>query len=223
MYGLWLTICLAATLGAFGQGVGPEPSKRRERVARRVERHALGHRENNLFFTFSTGFTSHNQLVGMVKLEYSRQIERNWYWGTTFTAAGHSSTRMSYDWSGMGRDPYGNTADQDVYKLSGMVFYRAPVIRSRLFFRIGAGAGVGYHRIRSLGDVRNARDKAVPYLTVEGAWILRAGKHFEMKFSPLVLLVPSEISWSFMKLSPPSDKAPWLMDVGVSLTLGCRF
>lgn len=220
---LWLIICLTATLSVFGQGVTSPAPARQERVGRRVERHTLGHRENDLFLTLSTGMTSHNQMVGIVKLEYSRQIKRNWYWGTTFTVAGHSSTRMSYDWSGMGWDPYSDTADQDIYKLSGMVFYRAPVIRSRLFFRIGAGAGVGYHRIRSLGNRSKVAGRALPYLTVEGAWILRAGKHFEMKFAPLILLVPSEVSWSLVNLQRSSDLTPWLLDAGVSLTLGCRF
>lgn len=40
----------------------------------------------------------------------------------------------------------------------------------------------------------------LPYLNFEAAWILRVAKGFEMKFQPLLIMMPSEFSLSPVKL-----------------------
>lgn len=211
-----LAVCAVSALSA------QQSSNRQERIAARIERHRIEPKDNNVFVTFASGLTAHNQLVATVKAEYSRQIKSNLYWGASFAARIHSSSPTTYDWD-EGPNPYRNTVDQNIYKLDAMVFYRLPVIRSRLFFRVGTGIGAGYHRIRSINDDYLYRNRVLPYFNVEAAWILRVAKGFEMKFSPTVVLAPSEFSFSPVKLGAPTDCVPWLTDPGFSLTLGWRF
>ncbi len=157
-----------------------------------------------------------------LKLEYSRQIRGNLYWGCSASAM----TTAGYLWEGDGFEPGGcsyNNFSQDIFKFDGMAFYRLPVIRSRLFFRVGAGVGVGIHRILDYEELFRNDCRLLPYLNIEAAWILRCAKGFELKFSPTVLLVPSEFSVSPVKLGGPTHKIPWFTDAGLSLTLGWRF
>lgn len=78
--------------------------------------------------------------------------------------------------------------------------------------------------LKLLADVGLRNDcRLLPYLNIEAAWILRCAKGFELKFSPTVLLVPSEFSVSPVKLGGPTHKIPWFTDAGLSLTLGWRF
>ena len=61
--------------------------KREARIAARTERHRLDGKENNVFLTFlSTGVTGHGQGMVRLKLEYSRQIRGNLYWGCSAAA-----------------------------------------------------------------------------------------------------------------------------------------
>ncbi len=197
--------------------------KREARIAARTERHRLDGKENNVFLTFlSTGVTGHGQGMVRLKLEYSRQIRGNLYWGCSASAM----TTAGYLWEGDGFEPGGcsyNNFSQDIFKFDGMAFYRLPVIRSRLLFRVGAGVGVGIHRILDYEELFRNDCRLLPYLNIEAAWILRCAKGFELKFSPTVLLVPSEFSVSPVKLGGPTHKIPWFTDAGLSLTLGWRF
>lgn len=189
----------------------------------RIERHRLASKENNLFVTGASGITAHNQVTVGVKVEYSRQLKGNFYWGVDFSARWHLGSLMSYDWSGHGSDPYRNTVAQDIYKLDAMAYYRLPVVKSRLFLRFGAGVGAGYHRILKHVDNDLDKDRVLPFFNVECAWILRVTKGFELKFSPTILFVPSEFSVSPVELGAPTDVTPWLTDAGFSLTCGWRF
>lgn len=190
---------------------------------RRIERHRLDSKENNLFLTAATGISGHNQALFTAKAEYSRQIKGNFYWGASLAAHLNLGSLMSYDWDGVGPSPYRNTVYQNIYKLNAMVFYRLPVIASRLYFRVGAGIGGGYHQISRREESYRGGDCVLPYFNVEAAWILRVAKGFELKFSPVLLLAPSEFSVSPIKLGPPTDATPWITDAGYSLTLGFRF
>lgn len=153
-----------------------------QKTAARIERHRLASKENNLFVTGASGITAHNQVTVGVKVEYSRQLKGNFYWGVDFSARWHLGSLMSYDWSGHGSDPYRNTVAQDIYKLDAMAYYRLPVVKSRLFLRFGAGVGAGYHRILKHVDNDLDKDRVLPFFNVECAWILRVTKGFELKF-----------------------------------------
>ena len=214
---IFLAMCIVSALSA------QQLPNRQERIAARIERHRIEPKDNNVFLTFASGLTSHNQLVATLKAEYSRQIKGNLYWGASLAARIHASSPTDYDWDGQGLSPYHNTVDQDIYKLDAMVFYRLPVIQSRLYFRVGTGIGAGYHRIRLIDDDYRRRNRVLPYFNVEAAWILRIAKGFEMKFSPTIAIAPSEFSVSPVKLGAPTDCVPWLTDPGFSLTLGWRF
>lgn len=219
-----LTVCVTAA--AYAQGpLSAADRTRNAKTAARIERYRLDSKENNLFVTAASGITAHNQATAGVKVEYSRQLKGNFYWGADFSARWHLGSLMDYDWSGRGPDPYRNTVAQDIYKLDAMAYYQLPVVKGRLFLRFGAGVGAGYHRmIRDVdGEKDMDKDKVLPYFNVECAWILRVTKGFELKFSPSILLAPSEFSVSPVKLGAPTDVTPWLTDAGFSLTCGWRF
>lgn len=217
-----LAVCVTAA--AYARCPSPDADSVEDaKTAARIERHRLGAKENGLFVTGASGITAYNQLVAGVKLEYSRQIKGNFYWGTAFSARWHLGSHTNYDWDGFGPSPYRNTVAQDIYKLDAMAYYRLPVVKSRLFLRFGAGVGAGYHRVADDAENPLEGDKVLPYFNVECAWIVRVTRDFELKFSPTLLLVPSEFSVSPGRLGAPTDVTPWLTDVGFSLTLGWRF
>ena len=175
-----LTVCVTAA--AYAQGpLSAADRTRNAKTAARIERYRLDSKENNLFVTAASGI---NQATAGVKVEYSRQLKGNFYWGADFSARWHLGSLMDYDWSGRGPDPYRNTVAQDIYKLDAMAYYRLPVVKGRLFLRFGAGIGAGYHRmIRDVdGEKDMDKDKVLPYFNVECAWILRVTKGFELKF-----------------------------------------
>ena len=187
-----LTVCVTAA--AYAQSPPSATDRTRNaKTAARIERHRLASKENNLFVTGASGITAHNQVTVGVKVEYSRQLKGNFYWGV------------------------------DIYKLDAMAYYRLPVVKSRLFLRFGAGVGAGYHRILKHVDNDLDKDRVLPFFNVECAWILRVTKGFELKFSPTILFVPSEFSVSPVELGAPTDVTPWLTDAGFSLTCGWRF
>lgn len=219
---LLLVFCAVGALETRAVEASDFQSARERRIAARTERHRLNDKENNVFLTISSGLTSYNQVVGRFKLEYSRQIHGALFWGSSLASYGHSSQWVSYDCISSS-DCYRNTVDQNIYKLDGMIFYRLSVISSRLFFRVGGGVGLGWHSIRSVNDDYVQRNRLLPYLNLEGAWILRVAKGFEMKFSPTILILPSELSVSPAKLGASTDAVPMITDLGVSLTLGWRF
>lgn len=191
-----------------------------ERAFARSERHRLPGKENTIFLTLATGATSHNMINAGVKLEYARQIKGNFYWGCDFSANFGLGEFKNYDWSGDGA--YRNTVKQNIYKLDGMAFYRVPVIRSRLFLRLGAGVGLGYHDIKGR-DQELLRDKVLPYLNFQAAWILRISRGFEIKCSPTLVFAPSEFAISPVKLGAPTDVVPMMYDAGFMLGFGKRF
>ena len=56
--------------------------------------HRLDSKENNLFVTAASGITAHNQATAGVKVEYSRQLKGNFYWGADFSARWHLGSLM---------------------------------------------------------------------------------------------------------------------------------
>ena len=114
-----LTVCVTAA--AYAQGpLSAADRTRNAKTAARIERYRLDSKENNLFVTAASGITAHNQATAGVKVEYSRQLKGNFYWGADFSARWHLGSLMDYDWSGRGPDPYRNTVAQDIYKLDAM-------------------------------------------------------------------------------------------------------
>ena len=79
---------------------------RNAKTAARIERYRLASKENNLFVTAASGITAHKQATAGVKVEYSRQLKGNFYWGADFSARLHLGSLMDYDWSGRGPVSY---------------------------------------------------------------------------------------------------------------------
>ncbi len=181
-------------------------------------------KENYVFVTGSTGFSNHNQLVAIAKIEYSRQIKNNWFWGVTMQNSFGFGRMLTYDYAGMGPDPYRNTVYQYIYTLSGMAYYRLPIVKSRLYLRPGLGLGMGYHQIKDhINNDSRLKDKVLPYLNAELTWLLRVSKHIDLKFSPTLIGIPQSISFSPVKLGAPTDVCPFNIEAGFSLGVGVRF
>lgn len=215
---------MATTLLAISlvsTAMAQSPIDAQQRVDARIARHDLGHKENNVFLTLATGVASHDQLVGTFKIEYNRQIKGKLFWGAGFSTHVYIDPLFVTDYFDSDYDD--NTVGQSVYKLDGMIFYRLPVIASRLFFRVGAGAGVGCHRFIPIDDQHEYSRKIRPYINLEAAWILRVSRGFELKFSPTLILIPSEFSISPLKLHASDNSTLWFADVGASFALGWRF
>ncbi len=215
---LSLLLAAVAVLSATAQ----ELSAREERVAAREERHRISPHDNTLFITAATALSAYDQWMHTAKVEYSRHWRGNLYWGALFSMHRHDSHMTDYDIS-EGMNPYVNQIEQDIYKLGGRMFYRLPVIRSRLYFRVGAGVSLGWHAIEHFYGDRQHHDRMIPYFDFEAAWIWRVCRNVEFKFSPTVALLPSEVAVSPVKLGGGTTVVPFITDLGFSFTCGVRF
>ncbi len=70
--------------------------------------------------------------------------------------------------------------------------YTLPVVRGWLYFRLGAGGGIGVqHRHESAhrGDVPapDHDTHIMPHLLIDGNWVLRVSRAVDLRFSPLVV------------------------------------
>jgi len=83
--------------------------------------------------------------------------------------------------------------------------YNLPVVRNWLYFRVGLGGGVGWHKVTGyeMGYMdpppaegrpsAPAHDTYVkPHLVVDAYWVLRATRWLDLRFSPLVIS-PSQL------------------------------
>jgi hypothetical protein len=165
---------------------------------------------------------SHNNIGAYMGLEYDRQLKGNWYWGARVSGTYFLGNPISYDWDGMGKSPYRNTVDQNIYKADAMIYYRIPVIKEIVKLRVGAGFGIGYHDI--FDKDFNGKDKVIPYFNASFNWIVKCGKHLEFVLSPAIALCPSEFDYSYVQLGGETDINPWLTNLyGLSFGIGYRF
>ncbi len=203
----------------------------------RSERYALDGKENNIFLTLSSGFTG--GIMGtQARLEYNRQLDGNWFWGISLKkgAASNNDFHFNYD------DPYydysteeyhpGNyssevsTTHKNLINVSGMAYYRIPIIKDRLMLRPGFGAGVCYYSDST--DYATSQDTkfddVMMSYTIELAWILRLSKNFELKFSPLAAPMMSILpeSMSYCR-GLDSNNSTFSCDYLLNLGLGIRF
>lgn len=90
-------------------------------------------------------------------------------------------------------------AQEEEFTFAGAkINYNLPVVRNWLYFRVGIGGGVGWHRVTGYqmgwpgGDPAPAFDTYVkPHLMVDAYWVLRATRWLDLRFSPL-LVSPSQ-------------------------------
>ncbi len=185
-------------------------------------------KENTIYITGSTGFSSHNQILVITKAEYNRQIKGNWFWGASLQRCGGLGRLTTYEveptTDGEGYNPYHNTVYQDIYMASGMAYYRIPIARKWLSLRAGAGIGLGYHHLKDhIDNDSRLSDKVLPYLNAELAWILRVSNRIDLKLAPTLIGVPQSFSFSPVKLGEPTDVCPMIYDAGFNLGLGFKF
>lgn len=165
---------------------------------------------------------SHNNLGAYMGLEYNRQFKGNWYWGARISGTYYLGSPTKYDWDGIGKSPYRNTVDQNIYKADAMIYYRIHVIKDIVKLRAGAGIGLGYHDI--FDKKYTEKDKVIPYLNASLNWIVRCGNHLEFVFSPALVICPSEFDWSFVQLGGDTDINPWITNFyGLSFGIGYHF
>ena len=170
------------------------------------------------------GIDSYNNFCPTFSLEYTRNIKYNFSWGVlaqqTFSIGRFA---MIDCWSdrddGRPCDPYDGTAGKNMFMLSGMGYYRLPVIRRTLFLIGGAGAGAGFRNILG-SDKERMDDRVLPYFTLQLQWAIRFRDGTEIRFSPL-LISPARYSWSPMKTLGYRERA-YLVDL-IHLSVGGSF
>lgn len=203
----------------------------------RSERYALEGKENNIFLTLSTGLTD-GTIGPQTRLEYNRQLSGNWFWGISAKKSSASAHRLDfgydegyYDYDTEEYHEGGCTSssysiDKNMISVNAMAYYRIPIIRDRLMLRPAFGIGVCY--LSKVADdytasCYNSENYMLNY-TAELAWILRVSKHFELKFSPLVIppfsFLPESASYC-RSLTSRDDSGSF--DLLLNLGLGIRF
>lgn len=77
--------------------------------------------------------------------------------------------------------------------------YNLPVVRNRLYFRVGVGGGVGWHKTTGYQMVYPNPDHAPafdtyvkPHLIVDAWLVLRVTRRLDLRFSPLIVS-PSQL------------------------------
>ncbi len=185
-------------------------------------------KENSIYITGSTGFSTHNQILAIAKIEYNRQIKGNWFWGASlqnsFGLGRFTTYEVEPTIDGQYYDPYHNTVFQNIFMASSMTYYRIPIARKWLSLRAGAGLGIGYHHIHDhINNPASLQDKILPYINAELAWIVKLSKHIDLKFAPTIIGVPQSISFSPVELGEPTDVKPIMYDAGFNIGLGVRF
>ena len=191
------------------------------------------HKERGFILKGATGFSSHNQMLGIAELEYSQQIKGNWFWGVSARGNFNLGKMWHIDIElAPGADPeqaynnaYRNTVNQDIYSVNGMAYYRIPVAKDILFLRPGLGIGLAYHQIVDHYDNSSSsikEDKVLPYINAELAWLLKLNRVY-LKFSPTLILCPQTFSFSPIKLGTPTDVLPCNTDAGFNIGIGFNF
>ncbi len=185
-------------------------------------------KENAIYITGSTGFSSHNQILAIAKVEYNRQIKGNWFWGASLQKCFSLGRFTTYDieptLDGGDHNPYRNTVFQNILMANGMAYYRIPIARKWLSLRAGAGFGLGYHHINDhIDNDDRLSDKVLPYLNAELAWVLKVSKRIDLKFAPTLIGIPQSFAFSPVKLGEPTDVYPMIYDAGFNIGFGVKF
>lgn len=219
-----IVLVLALTIAVANLYAQNSISVKQQRIRTREAKYALDNKENYIFVTLATGFSSHNQMMAVVKIEYSSQIKSNWFWGVTLQNNQGIGRLYTYDVAPGSPSPYQNTLYQNIFTLNGMAYYRIPIVKSRLFLRPGVGFGLGYHQMQDHENSKDGiNDKVLPYFNAELSWLLRVSKHVDLKFSPTLLFTPQSFAISPMKLGSPTDVIPYHFDAGLNIGVGVRF
>ncbi len=112
--------------------------------------------------------------------------------------------------------------------------YNLPVVRNWLYFRMGVGVGVGFHRVSdiSLGwcfpngcgpePQPSSANGAKFHAVADMYWVLRATKWLEFRFAPL-LLSPSQVIFGSRYNSPRNDKTFVSFNAMGTLGVSVRF
>ena len=133
----------------------------------------------------------HSWGFGHFGLEYDRVLRKNWSVG---------AVGLHAPMNGNGIDD-GYAQEEEFTFVGAKVNYYLPVVRGRLWFRFGAGVGVGWHKVTGYdmglmdppGMPAPALDTYVkPHLIVDAWGVLRATRWLALRFAPL-LLSPSQL------------------------------
>ncbi len=128
-------------------------------------------------------FGNEARSFGAIGLEYDRVLPRRWSVGAVGLYA-----PICHEGQKAGEWP----KDGAFWFAGARASYTLPVVRGWLYFRVGAGAGIGVqHRNESAwqGEVPVAVSdiRIMPHLIVDGNWILRVSRRVDLRFSPLIV------------------------------------
>ena len=128
-------------------------------------------------------FGNEARSFGAIGLEYDRALRRNWSVGAVglYAPICHQGTKAG-EWP----------KDGAFWFAGARAGYTLPVVRGWLYFRVGAGGGIGVqHRHESApwGEVPAPTNdtRIMPHLMVDGNWVVRVSRRVDLRFSPLVI------------------------------------
>ncbi len=143
-------------------------------------------RKNSIAMSLSAmGFFGNEaRSFGAIGLEYDRAVYRNLSVGATGLYAPFCTPG----------DTAGSYIKTGTFWFAGAKLnYNLPVVRNWLYFRIGAGAGLGVQHIH--GAIATADEQAPPspdtrispHLVVDAHWVLRVSRSVDLRFAPFVI------------------------------------
>ena len=182
--------------------------------------------KNSVYAGMSLG--SFHSLTATFGVEYQRQWKNNLYWSVGYSQSG------SHD--GLSPDETGVRYNMTNSFLTGLVHYRVPLIKNRLFFCGAAGISAGYHHM-SQATLKNTdlSHKFLPYFTFDLYWLYRTKWGGEIKVGPFITTLLLNMRGGLWRALPSRiSHSPWDIhnDIGlwtttfedyVHVSLGYRF
>lgn len=175
--------------------------------------------------TFSATTFGHSRYNGMGMPQYNLEYDRHLPYNLSVGAIGLYAP-LKWD---AATDTY--TMRESFWFAGAKVNYNLPVVRNWLYFRVGVGAGVGYHKVRGFDmgwpqtppvSAPPAEDRVKPHFIVDAYWVFRAAKWLELRFAPGIIS-PSQFIVGSKLDAPYNDSVYYYWNMLGTLGVSVRF
>lgn len=172
--------------------------------------------KNSIYGGFSLGSHYGYCINVTTSVEYHRHITNNLYWSVGY------SYKQSND--GLRPDEEGLQFDMKNNFLSGMVHYRIPIVKNRLYLCAGAGIALGYHHMseRTLRDT-DLTHKLLPYFNLDVYWLFRMKWGGEIRIGPLSTFILNARGGTWKAIPYRMSYSPWSINDELGFPSRTRF